>query len=616
MLRKKATALLAAFAVAGCQSGLLLYSQESSRERVSEGNITSPGVYLPFAQFQIPFDVDSSGTPPAAFQLLVSTDDGATWQMHGRASARDRHFDFRAAAEGEYLFKVQSLDASGLVFPSPDRPLRVRVDSSRPQASLRADLDHQGSLIIDLRVFDEHLDLSTALIRLRTDRDTQWREVPVTTLSRIGQSYEGQLEVLIPSCREVAIVFTIADLAKNVGEASLLYSVPRTAANSKEMQLASTGTAVESSRTGSETAGVNFPGAVIWDSPHDRAGQFTQQVNAAKQGVAIAKSTAEAELAGGQASPKSLAWPQAASSTSNQSGNFPTSPRIIQANQQPIGPGKFAKNVLELELSPPVQPLLEELGLPDALPERPENTGSTAPRPETRSPAIDNVNPPAAPEALSENRLDLPYYCRSRTFSLDYSVEALGGNTLSEVELWGSEDHGRSWQKWGSDPDRSSPFDVKVGNDGLFGFRMVLVGAGGTVLGHPKPGEDADAWIQIDTSQPNCKITRAVYGVGSEAGMLVIDYTCTDDALSEQAISLWWSASPEGPWTPVANGLKNTGLYLWKADAGLPNRAYLKLDAVDKAGNIGTHRLDLPIDTKGLTPRGRIQGIRPIVAPQ
>ena len=61
--------------------------------------------------------------------------------------------------------------------------------------------------------------------------------------------------------------------------------------------------------------------------------------------------------------------------------------------------------------------------------------------------------------------------------------------------------------------------------------------------------------------------------------------------------------------------MKNTGLYLWKADAALPSRVYLKLEAVDKSGNTGIHRLELPIDTKGLAPRGRIQGIRPIVSP-
>jgi hypothetical protein len=524
---------------------------------------------------------------------LVSTDEGATWQLHGRATPRDRHFDFRAAAEGSYLFKVQTLDASGVAFPSPDQPLRVQVDTSKPQAAIQADLDHTGNLIVNLRVFDDNLDLNTAMIRLRTDRDPQWREVPVTSLSPVGQYYEGQVEILVPQCREIAIVLSISDMAKNSGEANLLFPMPRTAANPSEMQLASTG-------GGGEAVGASIPGAVSWDPQH----------RSASPGLAPAPTKLNT-LAGNLAPAGNQAALQTHSTASIQQGNFPTSPRIPKPVDKVTGPGQLTKTPLELELGPQLEPTPEELIIPEPLPDRHDpaktKSGSRKTAHDTTADQVDKI---------IENRIDKPYYCRSRTFSLDYSVEALGGNALSEVELWGSEDNGRTWQKWGSDPDRVSPFDVKVGNDGLFGFRMVLVGAGGVVLGNPKPGEDADAWINVDTESPNCKIARAVYGVGSEAGMLVIDYACADSDLSEEAISLSWSASSEGPWTAVANGLQNTGLYLWKADSGLPNRVFLKLEAVDKAGNIGTHRLELPFDTKGLAPRGRIQGIRPIISPQ
>ncbi len=60
------------------------------------------------------------------------------------------------------------------------------------------------------------------------------------------------------------------------------------------------------------------------------------------------------------------------------------------------------------------------------------------------------------------------------------------------------------------------------------------------------------------------------------------------------------------------SGLRNTGIYLWKADPSLPQQVYLRIQAVDRAGNVQEHRLDLPINLRGLTPRGRIQGFRPI----
>lgn len=663
--------------MAGAQQG------PTDRGDASSDRSTS-SVFVPYAQFQIPFNIDAAGTLPASVQLLVSTDNGQTWQQHGKASARDRHFDFRAAAEGEYLFTVQTIDASGVAFPSPNPPMRIRVDTSKPQANIRADLDHAGNLIIDLRVADEHLDLSSAVLKVRTDRDPQWREVAVTSLERVDNYFEGQVELLMPQCREVAIVFSILDQAKNSGEATYKFTMPRTAANNNDLQLASTqaqpqspaqpqypvqpqslanpqtGRLIQSphasqlsadrnpvsrgSSTPANSAIANSaiangaiangasttamtqttlatPGAVAWDMPRPAYGN-TQETNSFRPANPAAGNFASN-------SSQSSASSASGSNLTNQ-GNFPTTPRgsNLNAMNRPTGeargPGQLARANLDIELGPsaPAQGP-EELGLPRAMqPSIQSQTDVNVPSNQAGPSLYSNPSAPQSmqqaqqPQATNEEfGMSNPFCCRSQTFSLDYSVEALGGNALSEVELWGSEDNGRTWEKWGSDPDRVSPFDVKVGNDGLFGFRMVLVGTGGTVLGHPKPGEDADAWIRVDTEAPACRITRAIYGVGSEAGMLVIDYTCTDADLADESLSLSWSSTPDGPWTVAASNMKNTGLYLWKAEAALPSRVYLKLEAVDKSGNVGVHRLELPIDTKGLSPRGRIQGIRPIVSP-
>ena len=91
---------------------------------------------------------------------------------------------------------------------------------------------------------------------------------------------------------------------------------------------------------------------------------------------------------------------------------------------------------------------------------------------------------------------------------------------------------------------------------------------------------------------------------------------CTDDNLHERPITLSYSETQSGPWVTLASGLKNTGIYLWKADSNLPENIFLRLEAVDKAGNVGTHTLDLPINVQGLSPRGRIQGFRPISNPE
>lgn len=526
-------------------------------------SIQQQAVFLSTAQFQIPFSIDPSGTQPTAVQLFVSTDEGRTWQQQGSVSPSAGHFEFRAAAEGNYWFTVRTVDAAGTAFPSPNPPMRVAVDTSKPEVAIQADLDHQGNLIVDIQAADSNLDLQSGILRVRTDRETNWREIPVESLQPVGNRFAGQIELILPPCREVLMVLSIMDQAKQIGQASFQFTMPRTAVNQPDLQLAS-------SRSGSNQPnnsvlpGENIPGATTWDI--SATGNPKRGANGTPLGT------------------------QSPETTAIDTGRYPTVARKNEGADESRSTGQLTSNS-EVVLSPnnsiDAQP--EELELP-----KPVDLATR----ELASP----IDP------------DKPYYCKARTFSLDYSAEALGGGQLSEVELWGTEDQGHSWEKWGTDPDRTSPFDVKVANDGLFGFRMVLVGNGGYVLGQPKPGDSADIWIHVDTEAPRCKITRAVYGEGSEAGMLVIDYNCLDADLAEHPVSLAYSASMEGPWTPFASGLKNTSLYLWKVQSDMPSRVYLRLEAIDKAGNLGTHLLDLPVNMKGLAPRGRIEGIRPILS--
>ncbi len=227
-------------------------------------------------------------------------------------------------------------------------------------------------------------------------------------------------------------------------------------------------------------------------------------------------------------------------------------------------------------------------------------------------PQNDTVSRNVAVDApRSDASLDA-FQCNSRAFSLDYAVESLGGSSLSTVQLWGTEDAGASWQQWGEDPDRVSPFDVKVGNDGLFGFRMVVVSANGLVSNKPRPGDKADVWIQVDTSVPTVQISRAVYGIGQLEGKLVVDFSCIDNQLLRQPAALYYRTNKAEKWRLIEQNLDANDTYAWKPPLDLPDHIYLKVQAVDQAGNIGNHELDKPINVKGLAPRGRIHRVRPI----
>ena len=76
-------------------------------------------------------------------------------------------------------------------------------------------------------------------------------------------------------------------------------------------------------------------------------------------------------------------------------------------------------------------------------------------------------------------------------------------------------------------------------------------------------------------------------------------------------MTLSLSEKPDGPWTPFASGLPNTGQYLWRVDSRVPAQFYLQLEVRDEAGNVAVHRLTDPLQSAGLTPKGSVRGFAP-----
>lgn len=569
--------------------------------------------YLSFAQFKIPFNVHSPGEQPARVQLWVSTDGGDTWQLHGTVGAESTHFDFRAAAEGLYLFAVQTVNEVGAAFASPLPPLRVFVDTTVPQATVQADVNGEGQLVVEVVAADDHLDSSTAELRIRTNQEATWERLSLQESTAHDGRWEARAVTDLRPCREVAAVFTIKDLAGNATEASCRLSMPRTAAADKDLTLASARNTKSGNSTSPEfkqpSTGIEpFPNAIAWN-PGEKAPD-----RSAALGVSQKPLTAAARLASdGQLN---LVSPLDAESVEE----LPLPPpvqRLEQALDQRPADDNSSRESQSKDGVPRYYSSTEPAESANAEPSFDQPASAEPSFAESASPSSESTPGPAGisdPLGLqfSEPADREAYHCRTRAFSLDYAVDTLGGSSLADVELWGTENNGNTWQKWGSDPDRVSPFDVRVGNDGLFGFRMVIVGSNGVVSNRPRSGDDADAWIRVDSSAPRVKIARAVYGQDSQEGMLVIDYTAHDEHLAARPVTLSYSDRRDGPWTRIDTGLANSGSYAWKPSPQVPHRIFLKIEVVDKAGNVGSYQLDLPIDTQGLAPRGRIQGFHPI----
>jgi hypothetical protein len=245
-------------------------------------------------------------------------------------------------------------------------------------------------------------------------------------------------------------------------------------------------------------------------------------------------------------------------------------------------------------------PLAEDGSLPR--PEAPQRIPTPVPSEPEQEPL-----PPSQPHQ--------PRLTNSRRFRLEYDVETAGPEGLAAVELWGTSDGGRTWLKWGRDPDLESPLEVEVAQEGVYGFRIVVVGKHGLATSTPQSGDAADIWVGVDLTRPTAKLIRAAYGEGAMAGKLDIRWQAEDAHLGSRPITLLVGERPDGPFTVIAAGLPNTGQYWWDPQPRVPRQLFLRLEVRDEAGNVAIDQLTEPIRVEGLEPKGRIRGLSPADVP-
>ena len=200
----------------------------------------------------------------------------------------------------------------------------------------------------------------------------------------------------------------------------------------------------------------------------------------------------------------------------------------------------------------------------------------------------------------------------SNRFRLNYGIDSIDPSGVGKVVLWMTRDDGQTWKTWGTDPDRRSPFPVEVTEQGRYGFRIVVQSKDGLTGQGPSSGDDADIWIVVDTTAPLAQITSVPYGRGAEAGKLIINYKVADPLLTLRPITISYAANPAGPWEIIKEGARNDDRFAWKVSREVPEQIFLKIEAVDRAGNIGTHVLSQSVDVSGLVPRGTIHGVTPV----
>ncbi len=276
----------------------------------------------------------------------------------------------------------------------------------------------------------------------------------------------------------------------------------------------------------------------------------------------------------------------------------------------PVSPISSNSSFPPAEDLPPAAGAIDPPGSPQPIEEAPE-AGPEAfnePNPGRQAP------PTASPGDTSAMRGAQTLLVASPQFALQYAVDDAGPNGPAVVELWASQDGGRTWTRRGEDADRTSPFEVDLGGQGTFGLSLVARSASGLGDQPPAPGEPPRMWVEIDSTPPSVQLDPPKVGTGANAGKIAIQWRAADLHLATKPVSMWWRPDlPGARWRPFLDRVENTGKYIWTLPAEIPSKFHIRVDVLDTLGNRGTAETTEtgPVIVDRARPRSRIIGLDP-----
>ncbi|QDU88331.1 hypothetical protein Pla175_17060 [Pirellulimonas nuda] len=503
--------------------------------------------------FVIPYQWSPETDPSMATEVVLygSTDRGVTWQEVTRARPDVRSFVYRAAADGEFCFCVKTLDRNGRSWPA-------------------------GACVTELRVV-----VDTSIPRLgKLESSRRGAQVAVEAKIEEPNLDRAAVTIAVRSTLNPDWQSLPVDIQPTAGGATVRASVPSNMTGDFEARLSARDAA------GNPAAiGAVFNARLIAES-----GSPFQSVAASSSGP-----------------PPSDAWPARArvESPAGMIANpfdsphamAPPSPAPASATAQP-GPRLEAETSSGWRSAPADAWPAERDSMPI------QTTRAPAPRGGPfRSASLQQTAPTS----------DCVYSATPR-FALEYDLSSVGPWGVERIEVWCTEDGGKTWRQNAIDSDNRSPAHVETPGAGEYGFRIVVHSVGGLDPARPMPGDAPEVRVIVDVTPPEAAITGAAQGEGYFGDHLILRWEASDRQLADRPVTLSYSSRPDGPWSPIAANLENTGRFAWKIQRHLPNAVFIRLEARDAAGNRRAAVTPQPIPVSLPEASGQIRGIRPVAA--
>lgn len=199
-------------------------------------------------------------------------------------------------------------------------------------------------------------------------------------------------------------------------------------------------------------------------------------------------------------------------------------------------------------------------------------------------------------------------FVNSRRIKLNYTIKEVGPSGVERVELWATRD-GKSWARYSNEPPPAGPLVVQVAEEGKYGFAIVVRNGVGARSPEPKEGDAPQMWVVVDETRPVVKVVDVKVLKNAETPSLAIRWSARDELMAPHPVTISTAARPEGPWTPVATALENSGSFVYKLKKDHPYEFFVRVEAMDRSGNVGHGCTATPVRVDLSRPRGVIVGV-------
>jgi hypothetical protein len=217
------------------------------------------------------------------------------------------------------------------------------------------------------------------------------------------------------------------------------------------------------------------------------------------------------------------------------------------------------------------------------------------------------------------NGTDKVIYVKSKTFQLDYQLDdqTIGPSQVASVDIWKLH-KGTGWVKCTESGSPRGPATVTVNDTGRWGFRLIPRSGVGLAERDPRPGDTPDIWVEVDDKAPQVRITNVTVTQEQDGGYLTVYWKAEDTYLRHNPITIYMATNPQAnDWKPIANGssLPNSGSWRCSIDELKLDRMlyqfYLKVEALDEAGNVGSDQWREVVKVDLKIPRIKKIDVRP-----